>query len=192
MQDLINHLASTYKLDAACVDYLCRTLRILHFPKGSIVIKQGSIDESVYFICKGVWRTHILRDGEEITLWFSVPGDYDLSPWCQVKGLPSLYTITASSDSEVVEFRKSVIEKLSAESMGFARFMSDMFGKMILETDEILIALSSPKATDRYLAIMRRIPELFKSVPQKDVARFLGVTPQSLSRIRARLKRGCG
>ena len=188
MQELINQLVTTYHFNEDIVDYLNRTLRVLHFPKGSEIIKQGAIDDSIYFIRKGVWRTHVIRDGEEITLWFSVPGDYDLSPWCQLKSLPSHYTISSSSDSEVVELRKSVIDKLSNESIDFAHFISQTYGNLILKTDEILIALSSPKATDRYLAIMRHIPELFKLVPQKEIARFLGITPQSLSRIRAGLK----
>ena len=188
MQELISHLVSTYHFNELIEDYLNRTLRVLHFPKGADVIVQGAIDDSIYFIRKGVWRTYLLQDGEEITLWFSVPGDYDLSPWCQLKGLPSRYSISSSCNSEVVELRKSVIEKLSGESIEFARFMGDMYGNLILKTDEVLVALSSLRATDRYLAVMQHIPELFKLVPQKEVARFLGITPQSLSRIRAGIK----
>ena len=188
MQEFINHLAEKYHFDSSCVAFLKSTLRELHFSKGTDVIRQDSVNDSVYFICKGVWRTYILQKGEEITLWFSIPGDYDLSPWCQLKGLPSRYSISSSSDSVVIELRKSVINKLMHESIEFALFMSNMYGNLILKTDEVLIALSSPNATERYLAIMRHLPELFLSVPQKELARFLGITPQSLSRIRAGLK----
>ena len=188
MQDFINHLASTYHFNNEAIDSLQSNLRLLKYPKGTTIIPQGTLNSSIYFIRKGVLRTFILRNEEEITLWFSVPGDFELSPWCHIKGIPSQYNITASSYCEVLELPHKFIQKLSKESITFSHFLNDMYGDIILKTGEILIALASPRATDRYLSIMRRILELFLSVPQKEVARFLGITPQSLSRIRAQIK----
>ena len=188
MENLIRDLAARYDFDEECVEYLKENLVLRTYDKDEEVVATGGMNPSVYFIRKGVWRTSIFRDGEEWTLWFSVAGDYDLSPWCQIDVRPSRYTITSSSRSEAVEFSQQLIVELSQRSSAFLLFMRDLYARMMLHTDEVLLTLSSPNAKDRYLALIDDLPEVCRLVAQKEVARFLGITPQSLSRIRRQIK----
>lgn len=189
MDELIKQIDSRCSLSEAELTLLRRTLRTLHFPKGSVVIAEGAIDDSVYFIKKGVWRANILQDGEELTLWFAVPGEIFFSSWGYVRGLPSRHTVTSSSDSVVVEMKKSTVLQLSASSPAFMKWMEEVYVDILMATDDLLVDISSPKAEKRYLAFMKKMPELFNSIPLREVAGFIGVTPQSLSRIRAGLKK---
>lgn len=166
---------------------LRQTLRILHFPKGSIVIEKNKIDDSIYFINRGVWRAHINRDGEDYTLWFAVQGETVFSSWGHIRNLPSRLTISSSSDSSAIEMKKSVILKLAGTSQAFNSWLHLLYVDILLNTDDQLVDISYPKAEKRYLAFMKKMPEIFQHVPLKEVAGFIGVTPQSLSRIRAKI-----
>lgn len=187
MDKLIEHICQRCNLNENEELLLRRTMRTLHFPKGSMVIGEGKIDDSVYFIRKGVWRAFIARDGEEATLWFAVPGETVFSSWGYIKELPSRFTISSSSDSVAVELKKSTIQKLAETSPSIMNWLQELYVDILLNNDDLLVDLSSPKAEKRYLAFMKKMPEIFHEVPLKDIAGFIGVTPQSLSRIRAGL-----
>lgn len=81
------------------------------------------------------------------------------------------------------------MQRLSESSPAFMNWLHKLYVDILLNTDDLLVDLSVPKAEQRYLAFMKKMPELFNSIPLKEVARFIGVTPQSLSRIRAGLKK---
>ena len=67
--------------------------------------------------------------------------------------------------------------------------MQELLVNILINEDDLLIDLSSPKAENRYLTFIKKMPELFNSVPLKEIAGYIGVTPQSLSRIRAGLSK---
>lgn len=188
MEELINGIVRQCKLDDAGQKLLRQTLRTLHFPRGSTVIAEGQIDDSIYFIQRGVWRAHVERDGEELTLWFAVPGETVFSSWGYMRGLPSRLTISSSSDSAAIEMRKSTIRQLSESSPVFTQWLYELCVDALLNIDDALVDVWNPKAEDRYVAFMKKMPEIFQYVPLKEIAGYIGVTPQSLSRIRAGLK----
>jgi len=189
MEDLISNINKHCRLDEQEETLLRQTLRTLHFPKGSIIIGEGKIDDSIYFIRQGVWRAHIGRDGEDYTLWFAVPGEFMFSSWGYIRGLPSRFTISSSSNSVVIEMKKNTIEKLSESSPAFVSWLHTIYVDILLDTDDQIVDLTYPKAEKRYLAFMKKMPELFQHVPLKEIAGYIGVTPQSLSRIRAGLNK---
>ncbi|MDL2238736.1 hypothetical protein LJC73_00865 [Bacteroidales bacterium OttesenSCG-928-L14] len=83
--------------------------------------------------------------------------------------------------------KKSTVQKLSEMSPSFNSWLHLLYVDMILNSDNQLVDISYPKAEKRYLAFMKKMPEIFQHVPLKEVAGFIGVTPQSLSRIRAKI-----
>lgn len=189
MEALIEQIDRRCRLSDDEKTLLARTLRPLHFPKGSTVIGEGKVDDSIYFLRKGVWRAHTTPYGEEQTLWFAVPGEMVFSSWGYIKGLPSRLTISSSSDSMAIEMKRSTVQRLSDSSPAFTGWLMEQMVDILNGTDDLLVDISSPNAGKRYLAFMKKMPELFNSIPLKEVAGFIGVTPQSLSRIRAGLKK---
>lgn len=189
MEDLINRISNHCKLSERELALLTRTSRTLHFPKGSAVVGKGKIDDSIYFITDGVWRGYVERDGEDQTLWFAVPGEYVFSSW-GLRGLPSRLTISSSSDSTAIEIKRSTIRELSVTSPGFTCWLQDIYADILVNVDEQFVDLTHSKAGERYLAFIRKMPEIFRCVPLKEIAGYIGVTPQSLSRIRAGLNKG--
>lgn len=188
MKKLIAELNRYGKLGKKELRLLEQNIRTLHFPKDAIVIGKGKIDDSLYMIRKGIWRAYIERDGEQLTLWFAVPGELLLSPWGYIKGTPSRYTIVASTDSEVLEIKKHTLLELLQTAPFLWQWLYDQSLEILQNTDDMLVDISDPKAEKRYHAFMKKAPVIFQSVPLKEIAGFIGVTPQSLSRIRAKIK----
>jgi DNA-binding MarR family transcriptional regulator len=85
--------------------------------------------------------------------------------------------------------RNSTIQKLSESSPAFLKWIQGLLMDILVNEDDVLVDISSPKAEKRYLAFIKKMPELFNSVPLKEIAGYIGVTPQSLSRIRAGLNK---
>ena len=181
MDKLIEEIDYRCNLSDTEMTLLRQTLRILHFPK-------GNTDDSIYFLDKGVWRAYI-EEGEQQTLWFAIPGETIFSSWGYFRGHPSRYTICSSSDSIAIEMRNSTIQKLSESSPAFLKWIQGLLMDILVNEDDVLVDISSPKAEKRYLAFIKKMPELFNSVPLKEIAGYIGVTPQSLSRIRAGLNK---
>ena len=185
MEKFIEDIRQKYNIGQEGVEILYESLRTVSFRKGDIIVAEGRVDDSIYLLRKGVWRTYAIKNAEEITLWFATAGDFDLAPWCVMKGQPSRYTISSSSNSEAIEITKSTVMQLSQVSPSFVGFLCDLYADIFLHTDDILVDMASPRALNRYIAFMEKMPEIFREVSQKEIARFLGITPQSLSRIRA-------
>lgn len=190
MKKLISELNKYGKLGRKEVQLLEQNVRLLHFPKDAVVIGRGKIDDSIYLLRKGVWRAYVDRDGEQVTLWFAIPGESVLSPWGYTKRKPARYTLIASSDSEALEIRKNALQELVSLAPFLWQWLYDMTLTVMLNTDDMLVDISDPKAEKRYHAFIKKAPEILRSVPLKEIAGFLGVTPQSLSRIRAKIKNG--
>lgn len=170
MEELIKQIKEYCSLNDDEILLLKQTIRTLYFPKGSIVVEKGKIDDSIYFIQKGVWRAFTERDGEEQTLWFAIPGEAIMSSWGYIKGRPSRFTISSSSDSSALELKKSVVMKLLETSPGIMHWLHNIFTKVLLDNDDLLVDISSPKAEERYLAFLKKKPEIFRNVPLKEIA----------------------
>lgn len=190
METLLTQINKYCKLSKEEETILRQTVRTLHFPKGTTVIETGQVDDSIYFIRQGVWRAYTERDAEELTLWFAIPGEPIFSSWGYIEAMPSRFTISSSSNSTAIELKNSVVKKLANSSPGIMNWLNELFLSVIVNNDNALVDLSNPKAEKRYLSFIKKMPEIFQNVPLKEVAGYIGVTPQSLSRIRAGLVKG--
>ncbi|MGL5895082.1 MAG: Crp/Fnr family transcriptional regulator [Bacteroidales bacterium] len=188
MEDLINSINREFPLEEGEITILRESLRTLSFSKGGIIIRKGDIDDSIYFIRKGVWRAHLDREGEELTIWFAIQGEIIFSSWGHIRNQPSRFSITASCDSTVIEMKRDTIERLSSHSINFNKWLHKLYVDTIFSMDDQIVNISYFTAEQRYLAFMKKKPSIFQQVPLKEIAGFIGVTPQSLSRIRANLK----
>ena len=81
-----------------------------------------------------------------------------------------------------------LLTKLFDSSLGLANLGRRLMEQQLLTTENWLLSNDSPRAKERYLTLIRETPELLQHVPQKHIASYLWITPQSLSRIRAKIK----
>jgi CRP-like cAMP-binding protein len=135
--------------------------------KGTILLKEGQKSKDGYFILKGCIRKYYVINGEEKTTDFFTEME-GLTPHCVTNNAPSEYFISCVEDKFDIMCRMLSEELLAKEQISFDEFKT-----------------SSPE--QRYLNLLQNRPDLIQRVPQHQLASYLGIKPQSLSRLRARI-----
>ncbi|WP_394746973.1 Crp/Fnr family transcriptional regulator [Spongiimicrobium salis] len=156
---------------------------IVTFKKGTILLREGEIAERCYFNLRGLVRQYYLVDGEERTTFFYTE-EYGISG---IPMKPSKYYLICEEDTTLT------LGDFSAEADFFKRFpkfesLCRVLSSEYFESYEELLAtyiMKSPE--ERYAILIKERPGLVERVPQYQLASYLGITPESLSRIRRRI-----
>lgn len=156
------------------------------YPKNTLLLRQGERSNKSYFVLKGCLRCFYLVEGEEKTTEFYTESQ-SLSPVCAVNNEPSEYYIDCVEDC-ILSVGTPDIEKDAFEK--YPRLQSlclSISEEKLAENQASYFRFKNSTAEQRYLYLMENRPELLNRVPQHQIASYLGVQPESLSRIRKRL-----
>ena len=163
---------------------------LVEFKKGDYVVREGERNTNFYILKSGVWRSFRMNDGEEMTLWFASEGDCVFAIWGYTNDGISQTTIEIEAESSALVVSKNRIDELCHKSIEMANLIRTIFENHALWAENFLIFFADHvSAQQRYQAIMQKSPELLQQVSLKKLASYLYVTPQSLSRIRAGMKK---
>jgi CRP-like cAMP-binding protein len=154
--------------------------------KGTILLKEGQHSKESYFVLKGCIRTYYLIDGEEKTTAFYTEMDA-LTPHFVINKTPSEYFISCVEDSILTvsnsDMEAEVNSKFPKFELMCRKLSEELLAQQRIDFDEF--KTSSPE--QRYLNLLQSRPDLIQRVPQHQLASYLGIKPQSLSRLRARI-----
>ena len=154
--------------------------------KGTTLLKEGQKSQDCYFVLKGCIRKYYIIDGEEKTTAFYTEMDA-LTPHCVINKAPSEYFISCVEDSILTISNSDMEVEIKSKFPKFeimCRILSEeLLAKQQINFDEF--KTSSPE--QRYLNLLQNRPDLIQRVPQHQLASYLGIKPQSLSRLRARI-----
>lgn len=154
--------------------------------KGTSLLKEGQKTKDSYFVLKGCIRTYYLLEGEEKTTAFYTEMEA-LTPPCVISKTPSEYYISCIEDTILTVSNSDMEVEVNSKFPKFeimCRIMSEeLLAKERIDFDEF--KTSSPE--QRYLNLIQKRPDLLQRIPQHQLASFLGIKPQSLSRLRARI-----
>ncbi|MFN3445778.1 MAG: Crp/Fnr family transcriptional regulator [Bacteroidia bacterium] len=154
--------------------------------KGTNLLEQGQKTKESYFVLKGCIRVYYIIDGEEKTTAFYTELE-GLTPHCVTNKTPSEYYVGCVEDSILLVSNDDMSVEVNSKFPKFdtmCRMLSEeLLAKQRMDFDEF--KTSSPE--QRYLNLMQKRPDLIQRVPQHQLASFLGIKPQSLSRLRARI-----
>jgi CRP-like cAMP-binding protein len=154
--------------------------------KGTILLKEGQKSQDVYFILKGCLRKYYIINGEEKTTAFFTEMEA-LTPHCVLNHAPSEYFISCEENTILTVGNPKMDVEIFSKSPKFelmCRILSEeTLAKHQINFDEF--KTSSPE--QRYLNLLQNRPDLIQRVPQHQLASYLGIKPQSLSRLRARI-----
>ena len=154
--------------------------------KGTTLLREGQNSQAEYFVLKGCIRKYYIIDGEEKTTAFFTEME-GLVPHCVTSKTPSEYFISCVEDTILTVTNPDMGVDLNKKFPKFeimCRILSEeLFAKQQIDFDEF--KTSSPE--QRYLNLLQKRPDLIQRVPQQQLASYLGIKPQSLSRLRARI-----
>jgi CRP-like cAMP-binding protein len=187
MENLLFDFISKYITLSADEEKALRDLNIFHsFKKGTLLLEEGQKSNNGFFVLKGCIRTYYMIDGEEKTTAFYTEME-GLTPPCVLDKKPSEFYVSCVEDSILTisdpSMEKEIFEKFPKFETMCRVLSEELLAKQQLDFDTF--KTSSPE--QRYLKLLENRPDLIQRVPQYQLASFLGVKPQSLSRLRARL-----
>ncbi len=185
-KEILKYLSKYTTITEELENAIAENTLIKSFKKGSILLKEGGISNACYFILKGCIRSYFLKDGEEKTIEIYteeqsvVPSNYGTS-------IPSDYYLECLEDTVVTignpELEKETFRKYpQLESL--ARVIAE---KTIVKQRESLTQFKTSTPEERYLNLLKTRPDLTQRIPQHLIASYLGIKPESLSRIRKRI-----
>lgn len=151
------------------------------------LLEEGEICRFIAFIVKGSVRHFHIKDGEEKTCDISLENSFITEFSSFTYEVPSNINFQALENSELLVISKQNLFKLYDECRKYETVGRLMAEKVAFRATEIAMSLSSDKPETRYKNLLAHQPELFQRVRQKYIANFLGITPESLSRIRKRI-----
>lgn len=187
MQDVLFNFISKYISLTQEEKSALLSLDIFHtFKKGTILLREGEKTQNNYFVLKGCIRKYYMIDGEEKTTAFFTEIE-GLTPHCVKNNTPSEYFVSCVEDSIVLVSTADMGIELNAKFPKF-QMMCGMLSEELLAKQQVSFdefKTSSPE--QRYLSLLQNRPDLIQRVPQHQLASFLGITPVSLSRLRARI-----
>jgi CRP-like cAMP-binding protein len=159
-----------------------------HGKKGDVVLKAGDVCHSTFFIVKGCLRSFVLDKKNKPHVIEFAPENHWLTERISfMTGEPAAFFIDAIEDTEYISVPDTFFAKLPAIVPNAEKFNRELLIDSIKSFRKRLISLLSESGEDRYLAFIESYPSLALRVPQKMIASYLGITPESLSRIRKTL-----
>lgn len=169
-----------------------RLLRRKAYGKDEPFIRAGDVPATFAFVVQGLFYQHYAGPaGDMVVKYFFPEGRIAASVSATLLGEPSLFSITAIEDSIVLEYEFAAFRKLVAHFPDIAAFyIRYMERHWIVEKEPDEISFRHDDAMKRYRDFIRREPGLHKRLKQHHIAAWLGVTPESLSRLRKAIALG--
>ena len=169
-EKLIRERFSTLKIGAKC-----------------LLVEPNVICQHVFFVTKGCARVIITKKtGEETSCYFAKEGEFIANYESFLQGIPSPYSIQTLEDSELLAIDRKGMEELFTMTRHGER-MGRLIAEMIfVDTMERLTSFYTESAEERFEGFLKRYPGLINRIPQHYIATYIGVRPQSLSRIKKR------
>ncbi len=181
-------LTSNTDLDETMIAELMRHCRTLFFKKGDFLLRQGDTCHASFFVEKGLVRQYgIDNEGKEHILQFAPEGWIVTDRDSLYNKTPAAYFIQAIEDTSIFLIEEELVSKLTKSHSNFTTFNDTLLHNHIRQLTKRIYQLLSASAEDRYLSFIKTYPDILLRVPQTMVASYLGITPESLSRVRKSL-----
>jgi CRP/FNR family transcriptional regulator, anaerobic regulatory protein len=154
--------------------------------KGDIVVKEDEICDFIAYINKGYFRIFINQEIKETTVHLAGPGEFISAFSGYISRAPNKENIQAVTDGEIFLMRYQDLQSLYDKSHSIERLGRLIVEKHFVQKDKRVISMITDSAEVRYNHLMNKRPQYLLNIPLQYIASFLGVTPETLSRIRAK------
>lgn len=164
-------------------------LEVKTLKKKEYLLKQGQISRGVFFLSKGCLRTfHINEKGKDTSASFYFPNDFLREIESVTNNIPSQKSIQALEDSIVFYIDKSKLKNLYETSSFYQKLGRIILEKLTISEQKYASLLASHSPKERYLYILKNHPEFIERIPLQHLASYIGISRESLSRIRQKVK----
>lgn len=157
---------------------------ICTYKRGTHLIQLGQRQHKLYFVLEGSLKAYYLNDGKRIMDWFAFQNEFITSSTSYFTDEPSLHDIETMEDCTLLETNKEDIEILCSKHHDFEHLFRIVLSKVIVQYRHRMFSLQFKTVKQRYQSLIQQYPKIEFIVPLGDIASFLGITQETLSRIR--------
>lgn len=183
---LFNNISNYISLSEEEKETILSQKAIKTYTKGTAILKEGQVSDFYYFIIKGVIRCYYIIDGEEKTTAFYTENEV-FFPQCSATGKPAEHYISCVEDSVIIISNQGFEEIMCKKFPRFEKLFYILSKQSIAEIQFSFDSYKISSPEQRYLNLLQLRSDLLQRVPLYQMASYLGITPQSLSRLRRRL-----
>jgi len=189
-QPILQHIARYITLQPAEEQLLVSLLGHRRLRRRQYLLQEGEVCRYEYFVLKGCLRAYTVdAGGQEHILQFAVEGWWIGDMHSFQSGRPSALQIDALEDAELLMIDRDSLERLYREAPAFERYFRLIIQNAWISLQQRMLSAMAKPAAERYKDFLQQYPNIEQRVPDRLVAAYLGIKPQSLSRIRGRAAR---
>jgi CRP-like cAMP-binding protein len=187
---LIDFLISNLHIEEEKINAIIKQCKVRAVKKDEFLLQQGEFCKLAFFVEKGLLRQFSLdENGKEHIIYFASESWFVTDRESTYFNLPSKYYIQALEDSQVVLIDEEFTTLLSQKFPSYIDFNNKLLHNHIRHLQSRVTQLLSATAEQRYMNFIALYPDLTFRIPQWMIASYLGITPESLSRVRKELAR---
>ena len=181
--DLIN----TFLLTANEAEAFCKAFELKSYSKGSAFLGFGQQCNQIGFLEKGLLKCSLLSNGKSVVDDFVFEGQFVASYYSFLKKEPSNKEIVCLKDSRIHVISRDRLERLGHTHPFIEQMAKQVSEHLFIKTSEKLQDLQLLNAEERYLKLLQTNPAALQQIPQYEIASYLNVSPETVSRIRSKL-----
>ena len=159
-------------------------IEIKSYKAGDLFLNAGKVSNTLAFITKGFFRKYYIKNGNDINFWFYSENQFLVAYQSFLERVPTNFYIEAIEDSEILTISYETVQEIYTISEEFQKLGRLICEKMYIAHHNRIENLLFNDATTRYKNLIKNHPLLIQRLPQYHLASYLGIKPQSLSRIR--------
>jgi CRP-like cAMP-binding protein len=187
-QKLVDFIKSRHILSKEDEDLIVRYFEPVLFPKNRIIEEEGRVPQYLYYIISGYLRLfHYNESGDEVTTHINCPPGFFTSYFNFVNAIRSNENVECITECELLRITKADLGVLTSKSEAMKDFSIGVFQQSIVYNEHRSTDLATLSAEQRYRKLIDNYPGILHNVPITYIASFLGMKPESLSRIRRKL-----
>lgn len=156
-------------------------------PKGHVLVEPGTVCHNLYFVDSGLTRTFYIKEDKDVTDWISTENSFAVSIFSFISRQPDRRGIELLEPSVLYAFHWDALEGVCAKHHDVERLMRHLVSFGLLQLQKKFDDLHFTTALQRYQTLMAENPTIIQRVPLGMIASYLGVTQETLSRIRGKV-----
>lgn len=185
VKNIITKIRKHYAVSDKALQALFAEMTLIHYPKGTMLVKSGVTDRNAYFIEEGVTRSIFHHDGTDTTTWFSMEGDITFGMYSLYHGTASVESVETLTDCTIYSIPIEKLNTLYEKYIDIANWGRVAHQECNIQLSHIFVERLQLTPKERYAMFLKRYPGLLNRVKLKYIAEFMGITIYTLSRIRS-------
>lgn len=185
LEDLIKKIKSNQNLSLEAEEYLYSISRKKTFSKGAVLIRQAQHVDKIYFVTEGCLRSYCVdKNGKEHTLQFAIK-NWWMSDYIAIHNHePATLTVECLQESNVIEFDAKKLNNIYTLFPEYETFQRHSLERHVVSLHKRILNQLQLTASERYDLFLEQYPKIDKYTRNYHIASYLGITQESLSRIR--------